>query len=105
MGENFRKLVKRFLWEIFCGLLTGAAKSATCLNFIEKTFANSHKTLKFSPSIVPSIRYANNVYHTSNSHECMGVNGEALQLHSAYKSRIFYCENPYQYYKSCENPY
>ena len=39
----------------------------------------------------------------------MGVNGEeALQLHSAIKSRIFYSkshENPYQYYKSRENPY
>ena len=48
----------------------------------------------------------------------MGVNGEALQLHVLYKSRLFYCksrenpyqyykshENPYQYYKSCENPY
>ena len=28
----------------------------------------------------------------------MGVNGEALQLHAVYK-------NPYQYYKSHENPY
>ena len=37
-------------------------------------------------------------YHTSNSRECMGVNGEALQLHAVYKSRIFYC-------KSCENSY
>ena len=47
-------------------------------------------------------------YHTSNSRECMGVNGEALQLHAVYKSCIFYCksrENPYQYYKSRENPY
>ena len=38
----------------------------------------------------------------------MGVNGEALQLHAVYKSRIFYCksrENSYQYYKSRENPY
>ena len=54
-------------------------------------------------------------YHTSNSRECMGVNGEALQLHSVC---TFYCkpcknlyqyykshENPYQYYKSSENPY
>ena len=34
----------------------------------------------------------------------MGVNREALQLHTVYKSRIFYCksrENPYQYCKSC----
>jgi len=28
-------------------------------------------------------------YHTSNSHECMGVNGEALQLHSVYKKPYF----------------
>ena len=28
-------------------------------------------------------------YHTSNSHECMGVNGKALQLHAVYKSCIF----------------
>ena len=35
----------------------------------------------------------------------MGVNGEALQLHSV---RIFYCKSHeylYQYYKSHENPY
>ena len=47
-------------------------------------------------------------YHTSNSRECMGVNGEVLQLHVVYKSHIFYCkshENLYQYYKSRENLY
>ena len=27
--------------------------------------------------------------HTSNSHECMGVNGEALQLHADYKKPHF----------------
>ena len=27
--------------------------------------------------------------HTSNSRECMGVNGEALQLHSVYKKPYF----------------
>ena len=27
------------------------------------------------------------LYHTSNSRECMGINGEALQLHAVYKSR------------------
>ena len=37
-------------------------------------------------------------YHTCNSRECMGVNGEALQLHAVYKK-------PYFYYKSHENPY
>ena len=47
-------------------------------------------------------------YHTSNSRECMGINGEALQLHAVYKKPYFYCksrESPYQYYKSRENPY
>ena len=29
-------------------------------------------------------------YHASNSHECMGVNGEALQLHSVYKKPYFF---------------
>ena len=37
-------------------------------------------------------------HHTSNSCECMGVNGEALQLHIVYKK-------PYLYYKSRKNPY
>ena len=35
----------------------------------------------------------------SNSRECMGVNGEALQLHAVYKKLYFYItsrENPYQ---------
>ena len=57
-------------------------------------------------------------YHMSNSRKCMGVNGEALQLHAVTKRHIFYCksrenlyqyyksyENLYQYYKSCENLY
>ena len=56
--------------------------------------------------------------HTSNSHESVGFNGEALQLHTVYKKPYFYytshknpyqycksCDNPYQYYKSRENPY
>ena len=29
------------------------------------------------------------IYHTSNSRKCMGVNGEALQLHSVYKKPCF----------------
>ena len=29
------------------------------------------------------------IYHTSNSHECMGINGEALQLHTVYKKLYF----------------
>jgi len=47
-------------------------------------------------------------YHTSNSCERMGVNGEALQMHTVYKNCICYCksrENPYQYYKSRKNLY
>ena len=31
----------------------------------------------------------NTHYHTSNSCECMGVNGEALQLHAVYKKPYF----------------
>ena len=58
-------------------------------------------------------------YRMSNSDECMGVIGEALQLHAVYKKAVFFCyksrenpyqhcksrKNPYQYYKSCENLY
>ena len=29
------------------------------------------------------------LYHTSHSRECMGVNGEALQLHTVYKKPYF----------------
>ena len=29
------------------------------------------------------------IYHTSNSRECMGVNGEALQLHAVYIKPYF----------------
>ena len=29
------------------------------------------------------------IYHTSSSCECMGVNGEALQLHAVYKKLYF----------------
>ena len=29
-------------------------------------------------------------YHTTNSHNCMGVNGKALQLHGVYKKLYFY---------------
>ena len=28
-------------------------------------------------------------YHKSNSRKCMGVNGEALQLHAVYKKPYF----------------
>ena len=39
----------------------------------------------------------------------MGVNGEALQLHTVYEKPYFFYykshENLYQYYKSCENLY
>ena len=44
---------------------------------------------KFGNTIIPTH------YHTSNSHKCLGVDGEALQLHAVYK----------KYYKSHENPY
>ena len=47
------------------------------------------------------------IYHTSNLRKCVGVNGQALQLHAVYKKPYFYKsrKNPYQYYKSHENPY
>ena len=48
------------------------------------------------------------LYPTSNSRECMGVNGESLQLHAVYKKPYFLLqarENPYQYYKSRKIPY
>ena len=35
-------------------------------------------------------------YHTSNSHECMGVSEEALQLHAVLKK-------PFLYHKSHKN--
>ena len=63
--------------------------------------------------------YATSVYHTSNSCECMGVNGEALQLHVVYKKPYFLLQVTREsvsgtashvrihirYYKSRENPY
>ena len=33
--------------------------------------------------------HSTRLYHTSNSRECMGVNGEALQLHAVYKKLYF----------------
>ena len=66
--------------------------------FLLNTFytANSirHHIFRNQPAITSSIIHLNypcsipsdtNVYHTSNSRECMGVNGEALQLHAVYK--------------------
>ena len=58
----------------------------------------------------------NITYHTSNLHECMGVNGKALHLCVIYEkfttSRVRICikyynsyENSYQDYKSHENSY
>ena len=57
------------------------------------------------PELLPFRLCVMLIFQTSNSHKCMGVNREALQLHSV---RIFYCkshENLYQYYKSRKNPY
>ena len=67
-----------------------------------------YKSWRVHGSLLTATSFATHNYHTSNSRECMGVNGEALQLHAVYKSRIFYYkprEKPHQYYKSCENPY
>ena len=54
---------------------------------IHSDLENVGKTNTYTSDIFP--------YHTSNSRECMGVNGEVLQLR---KVHIFY-------YKSRENPY
>ena len=40
-------------------------------------------------AIVTDTVYGMQHYHTSNSCECMGVNGEALQLHAVYKKPYF----------------
>ena len=50
-GENFHELVKNmiFMEKTFCRLLAFAVpKEAMPPNFAEKTFANSHKTTKFT---------------------------------------------------------
>ena len=45
-------------------------------------------------------------YHTSNSRECMEVNGKPLKLHAVpYFLLQSDCENPYQYCNSHENPH
>ena len=48
------------------------------------------------------------LYHTSNSHESMGVNVEALPLHAVYTKPYFYYkppEDPHQYCMSPKNLY
>ena len=49
-GGNFCELVesKIFMETNFREILTGAAKRCHPPNFMEKTFVNSHKTLKFA---------------------------------------------------------
>ena len=42
-----------------------------------------HSRAAFPVQLQHSTHFYN--YHMSNSHECMGVNGEALQLHAVYK--------------------
>ena len=41
------------------------------------------------PQFSYTTRHRTQIYHTSNSCECMGVNGEALQLHAVYKKSYF----------------
>ena len=48
------------------------------VNFAQSRYQKDRKTCPL-----------NIVYHTSNSRECMGVNGEALQLHAVYKKPYF----------------
>ena len=63
--------------------------------------------------------FITSTYHTSNSRECMGVNGEALQLHVVLQKAIFstashpriristtsHVRIRIRYCKSRENPY
>ena len=58
-------------WQsYFCGVVEG-------LQSPQSTCKSQHKYCSFD------------IYHTSNSRECMGVNGEALQLHPVYKKLYF----------------
>ena len=73
-----------------------------------KQHASFHKILqichtKYTSSVIYKNKHAINTicstnklsvvcmtyYHTSNSRECMGVNGEGLQLHAVYKKPYF----------------
>ena len=80
-GENFCELVKRrFCGENFCRLLAFAtSKDATTQNFVEKTFANSYKTAKFTKVFSLEVfRYmVGNVYlhktHTINVTELLAA--------------------------------
>ena len=40
-------------------------------------------------TLTSSTMYRSVFYHASNSRKCMGVNGEALQLHAVYKKPYF----------------
>ena len=77
-GENLCELVK----TRFCGrrlLAFATPKDATTQNFVEKTFANSHKTAKFTKVFSLEVfRYTvGNVYlhktHTINVTELLAV--------------------------------
>ena len=49
MGEKIRELVEKiFVENTFADWLLVLPKDATPPNFVEKTFANSHKTSKFA---------------------------------------------------------
>jgi len=48
-------------------------------------YSSLHVTINWELFVVKIIKF----YHTSNSHECTGVNGEALQLHAVYKKPYF----------------
>ena len=51
----------------------------------EQEYDYSHRCSEHI-QLLPAV---NKNYHASNSRECMGVNGEALQLHEVYKKPYF----------------
>ena len=63
-------------WFVFFLLEQGLHQVTILLTFM-------HSRAAFLVQLQHSTHFYN--YHTSNSHECMGVNGEALQLHAVYK--------------------
>ena len=65
-----------------------------CLQYKIYTFCTASKKRarpwkKASIWLQENSEIFNLIYHTSNSRECMGVNGEALQLHAVYKKPYF----------------
>ena len=84
------------LWRSFCVFVQSMKDLGSVLqlrmfnNRLEKHFFvilnnNVEGTISPTMHLLADIT----IYHTSNSHECMGVNGEALQLNAVYKKPYF----------------